>query len=102
MHLVMDRELFIRVANYHKSVDPNRPAIDTLRELLWIAVTGDVQTGVTAAARKMAVARTQAHILSVFTVLVNDVIRGLEATGVEADASAFAEAVLAARSARGE
>lgn len=91
----MDTRLWTAVDRYHKSVDANRFAVETFRELFWMGLSageGDNAKAVSRAARSLALRRAYAFTMSEISMFLNDLRGRCERAGAEAEASAVAEA----------
>ena len=98
--LTLDPELHRRIVAYHKAVDPNRLASETIRELLWTGVNGaDPTSGVLIAARKLGYNHAKSHALSRISTFFFELSREVYALGNQADADAYAQAILAVQDA---
>ncbi len=96
VNFTMDPELFRRVVAYHKAIDPNRLASETMRELLWTAVNGaDPTSGVLIAARKLGFHHSKSYALSRISTFLIELGREMAGLSHAADANAFNEAQLA-------
>lgn len=96
INLSLDRELQAKLMEYHRNTDPDRPALDTVRELLWIALTGsDATTGVLIAARKVGLQRARAFALRRVSEELAKIAVEARTQAIEADTNVLAEAQLA-------
>lgn len=98
VHLTLEPELFKLVDKYHQACGQDRTTAETLRELLWIAITSSPITGTFAAARQIALRRTQQFVMQRVSKTFNDLAHELFTLASEAEKNGFAEAQLAAQS----
>lgn len=87
--------MWLAVANYHKSVDATRYAVETFRELIWMglgAAQADPAKSVAVAARTLAFKRAYGYAMGETGRFLHELSRRMDALAAEADANTIAEA----------
>jgi hypothetical protein len=97
----MDPELYRRVSMYHKSVNPNRLASETIREILYLGSSALDNSALMAALRVIGAKRATAMAYTEIYTFLNDLalriqrLAEAESANIEAEARFAAEDAIA-------
>jgi hypothetical protein len=92
----MDRELKEMFTTYHNAIDPDRPPVETARELIRTGLSLAHESGITAALRVLAVARTRMLMFQRLAIFMKDFAAECDAQARQLEADMMSQAKIAA------